>query len=58
MDIIFLLAYAVCMLSFMDGLHLGILPNAERYMGLYGKLAVGIFALSPLFIQAWLLAQS
>ena len=58
MDIIFLLAYTVCMLSFMDGLYLGILPNAERYRGLYGKLAVGIFALSPLIIQAWLVAQA
>lgn len=54
MDIIFLLAYTVCMLSFMDGLHLGILPNANHYRGLYGKIAIGIFVLSPLIILAWL----
>lgn len=58
MDLIFLLAYTVCMLSFMDGLHLGLLPNAEKYKGLYGKLAIGMFALSPLIVKAWLIAFS
>lgn len=58
MDIMFLLAYTVCMLSFVDGLHLGLLPSAERYRGLYGKLAIGIFALSPLIIKTWLVAYA
>lgn len=58
MDLIFLLAYIVCMLSFVDGFHLGLLANAEKYRGLYGKLAIGLFALSPLIVKAWLIAYS
>ena len=54
MDLIFLIAYLVCMLSFIDGFHLGLLSDADRYRGNYGKLAIGVFALSPLFVKAWL----
>ena len=58
MDLIFLIAYLVCMLSFIDGFHLGLLSHADRYRGIYGKLAVGVFALSPLFVNAWLVFYS
>ncbi len=58
MDLIFLLAYCICMLSFMDGFHLGFLSNTDRYRGLYGKLAVGTFAFSPLIVKAWLIFYS
>lgn len=58
MDLIFLIAYLVCMLSFLDGFHLGLLSNADGYKGIYGKLAAGTFALSPLVVKAWLVFYS
>ena len=58
MDLIFLIAYLVCMLSFLDGFHLGLLTNADGYKGIYGKLAAGTFALSPLVVKAWLVFYS
>jgi hypothetical protein len=58
MDLIFLLAYLICMLSFVDGFHLGLVSHAGSYRGIYGKLAVGTFALSPLFVKTWLVFYS
>ena len=54
MDIIFLFAYLVCILTFVDGFQLELSKNAVRYNGLYGKLGIAIFIAAPIGIFAWL----
>ena len=54
MDLMFLIGYLVCLLSFSDGLLSCLFTNAERYRGLYGKLACAVLILSPLIIKSWL----
>ena len=54
MDLMFLLGYLVCLLSFADGLLSCLLSESEGYRGLYGKLACAVLALSPLLVKAWL----
>jgi len=54
MDLMFLIGYLVCLLSFADGMISCLLSDSERYRGLYGKLACGTFALSPLIIKVWM----
>jgi hypothetical protein len=54
MDLMFLIGYLVCLLSFADGLLSCLFTDSERYRGLYGKLACAALALSPLIIKGWL----
>lgn len=54
MDLMFLLGYLVCLLSFADALLSCLLSDLERYRGLYGKLACAVLALSPLIVRGWL----
>lgn len=54
MDIIFLFAYLICILTFVDGFQLELSKKAGKYDGLYGKLGIAIFAIAPLSIFAWL----
>jgi hypothetical protein len=54
MDLMFLIGYLVCLLSFADGLVSCMFSDSERYRGLYGKLACITLALSPLLIQGWM----
>lgn len=54
MDLMFLIGYLVCLLSFADGLLSCLFTDSERYRGLYGQLACAALALSPLIIKGWL----
>lgn len=54
MDIIFLFAYLICILTFVDGFQLELSKKEGKYNGLYGKLGIAIFAIAPLSIFAWL----
>jgi hypothetical protein len=54
MDLMFLIGYLVCLLSFADGMISCLLSDSERYRGLYGKLACSTLALSPLIIKGWM----
>ena len=54
MDLMFLIAYLVCMLSFTDALFNCLFSNSKTYRGLYGKLACAALALSPLIMKVWL----
>jgi len=54
MDLMFLIGYLVCLLSFADGLLSCLFTDSDRYRGLYGKLACAALALSPLIIKGWL----
>lgn len=54
MDLMFLISYLVCLLSFADGLVSCLFSDSERYGGLYGKLACITLALSPLIIKGWM----
>jgi len=54
MDLMFLIGYLVCLLSFADGLLSCLFTDSERYRGLYGKPACVALALSPLIIKGWL----
>lgn len=54
MDLMFLIGYLVCLLSFADGLLSCLFTDSERYRGLYGKLGSIALALSPLIIKSWL----
>lgn len=54
MDLMFLIGYLVCLLSFADGMISCLLSDSERYRGLYGKLACATLALSPLIIKGWM----
>ena len=54
MDLMFLIGYLVCLLSFADGLVSCLFSDSERYGGLYGKLAYITLALSPLIIKGWM----
>jgi len=54
MDLMFMLGYLVCLLSFADGLLSCLFTDSERYRGLYGKLACAVLALSPLIVRGWL----
>jgi hypothetical protein len=54
MDLMFLVGYLVCLLSFTDGLLCCLFGDPEQYKGLYGKLAFVVLALSPLIVRGWL----
>ena len=54
MDLMFLVGYLVCLLSFTDGLLCCLFGDPEQYKGLYGKLACVVLALSPLIVRGWL----
>jgi len=54
MDLMFLLGYLVCMLSFADGLLSCLNTDSECYRGLYGKLSFAVLALSPMIVRGWL----
>jgi hypothetical protein len=54
MDLMFLIAYLVCMLSFTDALLACLFSDTGQYRGIYGKLAYVSLALSPLIIKLWL----
>ena len=54
MDLLFLIAYLVCMLSFIDALLSCLDGNSGQYRGIFGKLAYASLALSPLMIKLWL----
>lgn len=54
MDLMFLIGYMVCLLSFADGLLSSLFNDSERYRGLYGKLAFAVLAFSPLIVRGWL----
>ena len=54
MDIIFLFAYLICILTFVDGFQLELSKKEGKYNGLYGKLGIAIFAIAPFSILAWL----
>ena len=54
MDLMFLIAYLVCILSFTDGLFDCLFGDSKKYRGLYGKLACTALALSPLIVKVWL----
>ena len=54
MDLMFLIGYLVCLLSFADGLLSCLFTDSERYRGFYGKLGCIALALSPLIIKGWL----
>jgi hypothetical protein len=58
MDLMFLIGYLVCLLSFADGLVSCLFSDSERYRGLYGKLACITLALSPLIIKGWMSLRS
>jgi hypothetical protein len=54
MDLMFLIAYLVCMLSFTDALLACLFSDTGQYRGIYGKLAYVSLAISPLIIKFWL----
>ena len=54
MDLMFLIAYLVCMLSFTDALLACLFSDTGQYLGIYDKLAYVSLALSPLIIKLWL----
>jgi hypothetical protein len=54
MDLMFLIGYLVCLLSFADALLSCLFVDSERYRGLYGKFACIVLALSPLMVRGWL----
>jgi hypothetical protein len=54
MDLMFLIAYLVCMLSFTDALFDCLFSDSKNYRGIYGKLACAALALSPLIMKVWL----
>lgn len=54
MDLMFLIGYLVCLLSFADGMISCLLSDSDRYRGLYGKLARLLLALSPVIIKGWM----
>ena len=54
MDLMFLIAYLVCMLSFTDALLSCMSSDSRPYGGIFGKLAYLGLALSPLVIKLWL----
>jgi hypothetical protein len=54
MDLMFLVGYLACLLSFADGLLSCLYGDSERYRGLYGKLACAQLAISPLIVRGWL----
>ena len=54
MDLMFLMAYLVCILSFTDALFDCLFSDSKKYHGLYGKLACAALALSPLIMKVWL----
>jgi hypothetical protein len=54
MDLMCLIGYLVCLLSFADGLISCLFSDSERYRGLYGKLACAVLAFSPLIVKGWL----
>mgnify|MGYP006282982703 CR=1 FL=1 len=58
MDLMFLIAYLVCLLSFVDGLLCCLFSDSERYRGLYAKLACTLLAISPLLVRGWLVFPS
>lgn len=58
MDLMFLIGYLVCLLSFADGMISCLLSDSERYRGLYGKLAFATLAISPLIIKGWMVFPS
>jgi len=58
MDLMFLIAYLVCLLSFADGLLSCLFTESKRYQGLYAKLACAALALSPLIIKSWLVVAT
>lgn len=47
MDLMFLIGYLVCLLSFANGLLSCLFSDLVRYRGLYGKLSCAVLALSP-----------
>lgn len=55
MDLMFLIGYLVCLLSFADGLLSCLFSDSERYRGLYGKLGSAVLALSPLIVRGLLI---
>jgi len=55
MDLMFLIGYLVCLLSFADGLLSCLHSDSDRYRGLYGKLACAVLAISPLIVRGWLI---
>ena len=54
MDLMFLIGYTVCLLSFADGLLSCLDKTRQKYQGLYAKIAIALLALSPLTIKLWL----
>ena len=54
MDLMFLIAYLVCILAFTDALLSCLFSDTGQYRGIYGKLAYVSLALSPLIIKFWL----
>jgi hypothetical protein len=54
MDLMFLIGYLVCLLSFADALLVCLSSDSGRSRGVYGRVAGAILALSPLIIKGWL----
>ena len=54
MDLMFLIAYLVCILAFTDALLSCLSSDTGQYRGIYGKLAYVSLAFSPLIIKFWL----
>ncbi|MBM4227667.1 MAG: hypothetical protein FJ164_07975 [Gammaproteobacteria bacterium] len=58
MDLMFFISFLVCLLSFADGLVSSTSRSKDYRRSLFGILALGIFALSPLLVIGWLGASA